>query len=73
MSQPNCGCHVKNDNDDNYFIHFCELHKAARELLEACKVALLELSGIDRINLTYAEIKIIRYLEQAITHAERVE
>ncbi len=36
----NCGCWIRYDNAGAYLIEWCPLHKAAPDLLEACKMAL---------------------------------
>lgn len=41
---PECGCHYTTDDDG---IHFCPMHKAASDLLAACKKLV---AGLDRFD-----------------------
>lgn len=54
---PNCGCKYTTEDDG---IHFCPLHAAAPDLLEACQTALgaydaLRLAGAHRALPGYAD------------------
>ena len=66
---PDCGCHYTTDDDG---VHFCPMHKAAPDLLAACKEAIRTLNRhCTKIDDGSAWNKTQRMLGAAIAKAEQ--
>lgn len=62
-----CGCTLQQTYDDGPKFFFCPLHKAAADLLKACKAARISLIDDDK----YAEFQpLLKTLEASIAKAK---
>lgn len=64
---PECGCHYTTDDDG---IHFCSVHAAAYELLEACKHVRGSIRGFGSLNASKAILDAAIAKAEGSAHAE---